>query len=92
MALLLLAGGVAFTAHAGKAGTRLAAASVGGHIFGVGVVLSLLEDVVAFVMAPLALLQPLLVLVLVVAALGGLAVTIPLGIRARRKRRATPAV
>lgn len=91
VALLLLAGGVAFTAHAGKAGTRLAATSVGGHIFGVGILLSLLEDVVAFVVAPLALLQPLLVLVLVVAALGGLVVMIPLGIRAWRRRRTAPA-
>ena len=62
VALLLVAGGVALTAHAGKAGTRLAAASVGGHFFGLGVALSLIEDVVAFVMAPLALLKPLLVL------------------------------
>jgi hypothetical protein len=87
VALLLLAGGVALTAHAGKAGTRLATASVGGHFFGLGVALSLLEDVIAFVMAPLAVLQPLLVLALVLLALAGLAVVVPLGIRALRRRR-----
>ncbi len=85
-----MAGGVALTAHAGKAGTRLAAASVGGHFFGVGLALSLLEDVLAFVMAPLAIVQPLIVLALVIVALGGLAVMIPLGIRALRRRRRRP--
>jgi len=39
VALLLAAGGVALTAHAGKAGTRLATASVGGHLLGIGVAL-----------------------------------------------------
>jgi hypothetical protein len=87
VALLLLAGGVALSTHTGKAGTRLATASVGGHFLGIGLALSLLEDLVAFVMAPLALLQPLLVLVAVVAALCGLALMIPLGIRALRGRR-----
>ncbi len=91
VALLLVAGGVALTAHAGKAGTRLAAASAGGHVFGLGLVLSLVEDVVAFVLAPLALLKPLLVLALVLVALGGLAVMIPLGFRALRRRRRAPA-
>jgi hypothetical protein len=91
VALLLVAGGVALTAHAGKAGTRLAAASAGGHFFGLGLALSLIEDVVAFVLAPLALLKPLLVLALVFIALGVLAVTIPRGIRALRGRR-KPAV
>jgi hypothetical protein len=89
VALLLVAGGVALTAHAGKAGTRLATASVGGHVFGLGLALSLVEDVIAFLLAPLALLQPLLVLALVLIALGGLAVMIPLGIRALRGRRRT---
>jgi hypothetical protein len=88
VAFLLAAGGIALTAHAGKAGTRLAAASVGGHFFGLGVALSLLEDLVAFVVAPLALLQPVLVLAVVLVALGGLAFMIPLGIRALRRRRA----
>jgi hypothetical protein len=87
VALLLVAGGVALTTHAGKAGTRLATASVGGHFFGLGLALSLIEDVIAFVMAPLAILQPLVVLALVVIALAGLAVMIPLGIRAFRRRR-----
>jgi hypothetical protein len=87
VALLLVAGGVALTAHAGKAGTRLAAASVGGHLFGLGLVLSLVEDLVAFVMAPLAILQPVLVLGLVLVGLTALAVLVPLGIRGLRRRR-----
>jgi len=69
VAFLLAAGGVAFSTHAGKAGTRLATASVGGHFFGFGVVLSLLEDAIAFVLAPLSLLMPILVLVIVVVGL-----------------------
>jgi hypothetical protein len=91
VALLLVAGGVALTAHAGKAGTRVAAASIGGHFFGLGIALSLFEDLVAFVMAPLAMLQPLIVLAVVLVALGGLALMIPLGIRALRRRHAAPA-
>lgn len=87
VALLLVAGGVALSAHAGKAGTRLATASVGGHFLGIGIALSLLEDAVAFILAPMALLQPVLVLVVVVVALGALALLVPLGIRAIRKRR-----
>jgi len=86
VALLLVAGGVALTAHAGKAGTRLASASVGGHFLGVGLALSLLEDLVAFIMAPLAVLQPLLVLAIVIVAVGGLALMIPKGIRVLRRR------
>jgi hypothetical protein len=86
-AVLLLAGGVALSAHAGKAGTRLATASVGGHALGIGVALSLLEDLVAFVLAPLALLKPLLVLGLVALSLAGLAFVIPIGFRALRRRR-----
>jgi hypothetical protein len=86
VALLLVAGGVALTAHAGKAGTRLAAASAGGHFFGLGLALSLIEDVVAFVLAPLALLEPLLVLALVLVALAGLMVAVPLGVRALLRR------
>jgi hypothetical protein len=87
VALLLVAGGVALSAHAGKAGTRLAMAGVGGHFFGLGIALSLLEDLVAFVMTPLALFQPLLVLAIVILALAALAVMIPLGFRALRRRR-----
>jgi len=89
--LLLAAGGVALSAHAGKAGTRLATASVGGHALGVGVALSLLEDLVAFILAPLALLKPLLVLGMVVVALGALAFMIPLGLRTLRRRRRSAA-
>jgi hypothetical protein len=87
VALLLVAGGVALSSHAGKAGTRLATASVGGHFFGLALVLSLVEDLIAFVVAPLALLQPLLVLAFVIVALGGLALGIPAGIRRLRRKR-----
>lgn len=85
VALLLAAGGVAFTAHAGKAGTRLATASVGGHFLGLGILLSLLEDAVAFVLAPLSLLMPLLILVLVVVGLVAAVLVVRF---ARRRRRA----
>jgi hypothetical protein len=85
VAVLLVVGGVALSAHAGKAGTRLATASVGGHALGIGVALSLLEDAVVFVLAPLALLKPLLVLGLVVVAFAGLAFVIPRGFRALRR-------
>jgi hypothetical protein len=93
VAVLLVAGGVALSAHAGKAGTRLATASVGGHALGIGVALSLLEDAVAFALALLTLLRPLLVLVLVVLALAGLAFVIPRGFRALKRwwGAATPA-
>ena len=84
-AVLLIAAGVALSAHAGKAGTRLATASVGGHAFGIGVALSLLEDAVAFLLAPLALLKPLLVLGVVIVALAGLAFVIPMGFRTLRR-------
>jgi len=87
VALLLVAGSVALSAHAGKAGTRVATAAVGGHALGIGVALSLLEDLVAFVLAPLALLRPILVLGVVVVALGALAFVIPMGFRALRRRR-----
>ena len=69
VAFLLAAGGVALSTHAGKAGTRLATASAGGHFLGLGIVLSLLEDAVAFVLAPLSLLMPILVLVIVAVGL-----------------------
>jgi hypothetical protein len=86
VALLLVAGGVALSSHAGKAGTRLAVGLAGGHALGIGIGLSLLEDALAFVLAPLALRRPLLVLGFVLVALGALA-AIPLGLRARRRRR-----
>jgi hypothetical protein len=85
VAVLLVASGVALSAHVGKAGTRLATASVGGHALGVGVALSLLEDAAAFVLAPLALLKPILVLGLVIVALAVLAIVIPRGFRALKR-------
>ncbi len=84
--LLLLAGGVSLSTHAGKAGTRLASAGAGGHAVGAGVGLSLLEDVAAVSIAPLALAHPVAALVVVVVALALLAVVAPLGWRLLRSR------
>ncbi len=85
VALLLAAGGIALTTHATKATTRVAVGATGGHALGLGVALSLVEDVVAFILSPLALLIPILVLlfVLLVLAFGGWAVW-----RLARRRRA----
>ena len=85
VALLLAAGGVALSTHLGKAGTRLAVGVSGGHFLGVGVFLSLLEDLVAFVLAPLAVLVPLLVLAFVLVSLLGAGYVFW---RVRRRRRA----
>ena len=68
VALLLAAGGIALTTHATKATTRVAVGATGGHALGLGVGLSLLEDLLAFVLSPLALLIPILVLVFVILA------------------------
>ena len=86
VALLLVAGGVALTAHTGKAGTRLAVGAVGGHLVGGGVVLSLFEDLVAFVLAPLSVLTPFLVLGVVLLALVGVVWLVPKGVRALKGR------
>ncbi len=81
--LLLLEGGVSLSTHAGTAGTRLASSGHGAHAVGGGIGLSLLEDVAAFSIAPLALAYPeaALVVVVVVVGLGLLAVVAPLGWR-----------
>lgn len=84
--LLLLAGGVTLSAHAGKAGTRLASAGAGGHVTGAGIGLSLLEDVAAFALAPLALAYPVAALAVVVFALALLALVAPLGWRFTKSR------
>ncbi len=86
--LLLLAGGVSLSAHAGKAGTRLASSSTGAHAVGGGIGLSLLEDVAAFSIAPLALAYPVATLVVVVVGLALLAFVAPLGWRLLRSRMA----
>jgi len=64
-ALLLIVGGVSASTHLGKAGTRVLATSAGGHVWGLNAILSLLEDVVSFVVAPLALAHPIAALVIV---------------------------
>jgi hypothetical protein len=89
VALLLAAGGVALTTHAGKAGTRLAVGATGGHVLGAGILLSLLEDLVAFFVAPLSLLVPLLVLLVVIVGVV-LAAWVLVKVRRRRHRRAAP--
>jgi hypothetical protein len=89
VALLLAAGGVALTTHAGKAGTRLATASVGGHLLGVGIFLSLVEDALAFLIAPLSLIAPALMLFVVIAALVGFAFLLS-RVRRLSPRRRTP--
>lgn len=88
VALLLAAGGIALTTHATKATTRVAVGATGGHALGLGVALSLVEDVVAFILSPLALLIPVLVLlfVVLVLAVGGWAAW-RLARRRRRVRR-----
>lgn len=84
--LLLLAGGVTLSAHAGKAGTRLASTGAGGQATGVGVGLSLLEDAAAFTLAPLALAYPVATLAVVVVGLALLALVAPLGWRFTKSR------
>ncbi len=71
-----------------KAGTRLASAGTGAHAVGGGIGLSLLEDVAAFTIAPLALAYPEATLVVVVVGLALLAVVAPLGWRLLRSRMA----
>ena len=84
--LLLLAGGVTLSTHAGKAGTRLASTGAGGHALGAGIGLSLLEDVAAVAIAPLALAHPVAALAVVVVALALLALVAPLGWRLLKSR------
>jgi len=64
-ATLLLVGGVSASTHLGKAGTRLLSTSAGGHLFGLNTLLSLLEDVISLIVAPLALAHPLVTLAIV---------------------------
>jgi hypothetical protein len=81
MILLLLMGGAALTSHLGKAGTRLASASTGGHLIGIGLVLSLLEDLFTVAVAPLALNHPAIVVLAAAGVLGAIAVVVPRGFR-----------
>jgi len=90
MVMLLFLGGTALTVHLGKAGTRLVAAATGGHLIGIGIALSLLEDVFSLGFAPLALIRPVLVAVVAAAALALMLVLVPRGYRyltASRPRR-----
>ena len=69
IAIILLAGGAAFSTHSAKAGSRVAIAGSGGHLVGAGVGASLLEDGVALVLAPLAIAHPIVMFVIAVATL-----------------------
>ena len=79
--MLLVLGGTALTVHLGKAGTRLAAAVTGGHLIGIGIALSLLEDAFCLAVAPLALIRPVLVAVVAAATLVLMLVLVPRGYR-----------
>lgn len=87
MVVLLLVGGTALTAHVGKSGTRLAAAAAGGHLVGVGLALSLIEDAFSLVVAPLVLVHPLVVAAAAGLAFAGLVILVPRGYRYLRSRR-----
>jgi hypothetical protein len=85
LAVILLAGGAALATHSTKAGGRVAIAATGGHLAGLGVGASLVEDAGAFALAPLAVGHPITMFVIVVVAfvvMGVLAVRIlrPVGI------------
>jgi hypothetical protein len=86
IALVLLGGGAALVAHSAKAGTRVAAAAAGGHAFGAGVVLSVAEDVVAFLLAPLAVAHPIAALAVAGALFGLFLLLAPAGFRFLRSR------
>lgn len=68
-AVILLAGGAALATHGTKASGRVAIAATGGHLAGLGVIASLVEDVGAFALAPLAIGHPIAMLVIVVVTL-----------------------
>jgi hypothetical protein len=71
VAIVLLAGGVALSTHLGKAGSRVVATASGGHLFGLNTAVSLVEDLVTFVVAPLAIAHPLAALTVAVVCLAG---------------------
>ena len=77
LAVILAAGGVAFSTHAAKAGSRIGIASVGGHGVGAGLAASVGEDVVALSLAPLAISYPTVTLVIVVVALSVIGILAP---------------
>jgi hypothetical protein len=73
--LVLLAGGVSLTSHAGKAGARAIINASGGPLVGLNLGVSVAEDVFAFVLAPLSVVHPIVMLVVVligVVAIAGL--------------------
>ncbi len=85
--LLLAVGSVAASTHFGKAGSRVASAVSGGHFAGVGLVLSLFEDLVSFVVAPLAIAHPLVALAITAVLLAALGALVAKGYRYLRGTR-----
>lgn len=69
--IILLVGGVALTTHFGKAGSRVVATASGGHLFGLNMAISVLEDLATFVVAPLAIAHPVAALAVTVVVLAG---------------------
>ena len=79
--LVLLAGGASLATHAGKSGLRMASSIAGGHAFGLGIVLSLAEDLVVFALAPLTIAHPVAALVVSLFVLLAVALVVPVGFR-----------
>lgn len=86
VALVLLAGGVSFATHAGKSGLRMASTASGGHILGLGCLLSTFEDIVAFALGPTAVAHPMVALVATLVILCLIAAVAPAGFRFLRSR------
>ena len=81
IATVLLVGSVATSAHLGKAGTRVVATASGGHFFGLNTLLSLGEDIVSLVVAPLAIAHPVAALLIAGTVLAALLLVVAAGYR-----------
>lgn len=86
IALILLTGGVSLATHAGKSGLRVASVATGGHAVGLGCLMSAVEDVVAFALAPMAVAHPLIALAFALIVLVLVAILAPAGFRFLRSR------
>ena len=86
IALVLLAGGASLATHAGKSGLRAASAATGGHMLGLGCLMSILEDVVAFGLAPMAIAHPVAALACTLVVFVLIAVVAPAGFRFLKSR------
>lgn len=91
--VVLLVGGVALATHVGKAGSRVAATAAGGHLFGLNMLISIIEDLATFVVAPLAIAHPLIALSVTAVFLIAVIWLAAAGIRyLRGNRKADPSV